>query len=438
MRGPALTSRPWSAGLPPLLGLLLCSLPGNARAEVTWGATAEARLGYGTNPFLSGAGDNDAGSGLVGFTLAPHLDWAQPTGLTTLAASYNRDQYFSRYGSADDYGVDLRRRQRVTGRLTATADAGYFSSRSGLLSTYYNGVITSPNLVDALAVGTRQRRTHGDLGLDWRPNARDDLQLSAFAEHDSFARIPRGDYTYYGATIGDSHAIDARTRVGAQLTVSRTQSAGFPDGTSFQPAATVQRTLGAHWTFNGSLGAIIQRQRVNGRTRSDVTPGFSASFCHDGVHSHVCLTASRQTAPSGLGGLRRQTQFGVEGVYRLTEHSRLLASGAYGISDTAGTVLLDTISYGDQRYAFARLGYQRDLSARLAAGLNGFYQRRTGRGLPEVHSVAVTVSLTARFGHATPALDVGPASNRPAAAPGAQPQQPLCDRAAGGCALPSG
>jgi hypothetical protein len=377
--------------------LLALLLPAAAQADVTWGGTAEARVGYGTNPFLYD--NSNAGSGLIGFTLAPQVDWREPTATTVLSGSYNRDQYFSKYGHADDYGVDLRRTQQFSSKLSGTAHAGYFSSISGLLSPFYNNIVSQPGTIDSLAVGARQKRVFGDVGLDYQPNARDAFSVTGVAEHDSYSRFFGGNYTYVGGTGSYSRAIDARTRVGVQLVGGESFSRAYPDTASIQPAATLQRKLSAHWTFKGSLGAIIELERTGGRSRTRVTPGFSASLCDDHPRLSLCATASRQTAPSGLGGLRRETQFGVEGTYRLTERSRVTGSVVAGRSDTDDPVLVDRVAYGNQRYVFARVSYQRDLSRRLAAGASGFFQQRSGGGLRNIHALAITFNLTAKFGH---------------------------------------
>ncbi len=398
--------RRWRLLLAALLALLL---PAAAQADVTWGGTVEGRVGYGTNPFLY---DNtNTGSGLAGFTLAPEVDGRQSTAKTVLSGSYNRDQYFSHYGHADDFNVDLRRTQQIDPKLTGTAEVGYFSSISGLLSPYYDTILVQPGAavqpgagvqpgaVDALAVGTRQHRIYGDAGLDYQPNARDAFSVSGAAERDTFARFFGGDYTYVGGTGSYSHVLDARTRVGVQIIGNETFSRAYPDTRSIEPAATLQRKLSAHWTFNGSLGAIIEHERIAGRSRTRLTPGFSASLCDDQSRLELCLTASRQTAPSGIGGLRREAQFGANATYRLNERSRITASAVYGISDADARVLIDGVAYGDQRYAFARINYQRDLNRRLSAGASGYYQQRSGGGLPNIHALAITFNLTAKFGH---------------------------------------
>ena len=361
-----------------------------------WGTTLEGRAGYGTNPFLNF--DTNKGSALVGFTIAPTLRWREATSTTELAGSYNRDQYFTRYDHTDDFNVDLRHTQQLSTKLSANGEVGYFSSISGLSSSIYNRVVIDPGVVDQLAIGTRQRRIYGDAGLAWQPTSRDSFQLSAVGERNTFSRFG-GDYSYLGLTGGYLHTIDARTRVGFNISVGRTYSHDFPDSTTIQPSLVLQRTLDAHWSFNGGVGIILQREQDIGGTRTTVTPGFNASLCSTYPRLTFCVTGSRQAAASGLGGLRRQTQIGANATYHLTEHSRVLGVASYGISQADRNVIIDSISYGNQRYALARADYQQDLSRRLSAGVTGSYQRRTGSGLPNVHALAITFNLTAKFGH---------------------------------------
>jgi len=413
-------------------------------AGLEWGATVQGRVGYGSNPFLDQRGN--AGTGLVGATVAPVLRWREPTAVTELSGSYNRNQYFSRYGNADDYTIDLRRNQQVSAKLSVNAHVGYFSSISGgLLSPYYDAgpavtgpvgvdagtiggslntgagglgavggalgsgsvpsgfasgpVIINPGTVDRLAVGARQRRLSGDAGFNWQPTARDNIHASVLAERDTFTRFG-GDYDYLSANAGYLRTLDARTSVGFDVTVGRVYSRAFPDSSSVQPSVTVQRRVGARWTLNAGVGAIIASQRGDGeiRRRTTVTPGFNASLCGEYPRASVCLSASRTAAPSGIGGLRRQTQFGVNGTFRLTERSRLIGAATYGISDSGNAVLINGVRYGNQRFALARLDYQRDLSRRISAGVGGSYQARSGAGLSDVHALAITFNLTARLG----------------------------------------
>lgn len=378
-----------------LLSLLVGVRPASA-ATFEWGGTVEGRLGYGTNPFLNR--DSNEGAGFAGFTVAPTLRWRSPTNVTELSGSYNRDQYFSRFGHTEDYSVDLRRTQTLSSKLTANAHVGYFSSVSGLLSPYYNTLLVTPGAVDELAVGTRQRRIETDAGLNWQPTARDTYRLNAVYAHQTYSSFG-GDYDYAGVTGAYLRTLDAKTRVGVDVTVAKTWSDQFPDSSSIQPDITLQRTLSPYWTFNGGIGLIIEHEQLDGRSRTNVSPGFNLSLCGTYPRSSVCLTASRASAASGLGGLRRETQVGVNGTYRINEHSRILAVGTYGVSDSDQTVLIDGIRYGDQHFALGRLDYQRDLSRRVTAGVGGSYQARSGAGLPHLHALAIDFNLTAKFGH---------------------------------------
>lgn len=381
--------------LAPLAALL--GRPAHA-ASFEWSATLEGRIGYGSNPFLNRGGNG--GTGLVGGTVAPVLRWRDPKSVTELSGSYNRDQYFSKYGHADDLAVDLRRTQQFSSKLSGNAHVGYYSQISGLFSPYYNTVVTDPVAVDQLAVGTRQRRIAGDAGLQWQPTERDEFHVSGVAQRSDYSRFG-GDFTYIGGTAGYLRTLDQRTKVGLDVTVGHIYSDAFPDSTTYQPSLEVQRTLSARWSLNAGVGVIVEEERFGARDRTSVSPGFNASLCGTYPRLSVCFTAARAVAPSGIGGLRRQTQFGVDGTYRLSERSRINGVATYGLSDSDEPVLVDGVRYGDQRYALARLAYQRDLSRRVAAGVSGNYQERSGGGLRDVHAVAITFNLTARLGRLT-------------------------------------
>lgn len=382
-----------------LLVLFLQQVSPALADTVDLGATIDARIGYGSNPFLRN--DQNEGSVLVGGTIAPVLTLRNSVATTELSGSYNRDQYLRRYGSTDDFNVDLRRTQQLNAKLSANAHVGYFSSISGLLSPYYNSVVVDPGAVDQLAVGLRQRRVYGSAGLNWQPTARDSYFVVGNAEHDTYSGFG-SSYDYYGATVGYTRQVNARTKLGVQLGIGKYESSNAPSSQSASPSITVERILSAHWTFKGSVGAIVERERFMHRAHTSVSPGFSASFCATYPRLSICLTGDRSTASSGLGGLRRQTQFGVSGSYTLTARSRILFAGSYGISKTSDDVAVNNVgSLGSLRYALARLDYQRDLTRRVSAGVSGSYQSRAGAHFPGAHALAITFNLTAKLGHLT-------------------------------------
>ena len=378
-----------------LAALVLQQLAPAHADTLTWRATVEGRVGYGTNPFLQV--DQNAGSGLAGFTVAPVITLQNAKATTELSGSYNRDQYFSHYGAPDDLNIDLRRVQQLSTKLTANAQVGYFSSISGLLSPYYNSIVVNPGAVDQLAVGLRQRRFYGQAGVDWHPTQRDHYTLSGIAEHDSYSRFG-STFNYYGVTGGYTRQINARTQLGAQLTAGYYTSRTAGHSRSLSPNLVFQRVLSAHWTVNGSAGAIIERERIQGRTHNSVSPGFSVGACGTYTRVDGCVTASRVAASSGLGGLRRQTQIGANLTWKLTPHSRVLAVASYGISNSNDPAITNVPTFGTLHYALARLDYQRDLTRRVSAGVSGSFQNRTGARLPEAHALTLTFNLTAHLG----------------------------------------
>ena len=372
--------------------LALLSVAPAIGAPMDFGGTAEVRAGYGTNPFLV-SGQN-GGSGLVGFTLSPVLTRRAETSTTSLGVTYNRDQYFRRYDHADDFLVDLNRTQQLSTKLSATAHAGYSSSISAFISPTFDNIVVDPTVIDQLALGQRRKRIEGDAGLSWQPTARDTFTLGVNAEKDSYGGRTAIDYYYYGANGSYSRAISSHTRIGVQLAASKVDQKGFRDSISYSPSFLLTQEINQHWTFNGSIGGIIDREhRTTGGTDTTTSLGFSGSLCGTYPRLNTCITASRQSAPSGIGGLRRQTQIGVTADYQLTEHSRLSGAASYGVSTEASPAI-----FPRQHFTLARIDYDRDLTRRISAGAGATYQSNTGGSLYGGHSVTVTAHLRAKFG----------------------------------------
>ena len=381
-----------------LLASAILALPQFAPADadtLSWSATVEGRAGYATNPFLDF--NRNAGSGVLGLTIAPSLTLRNSKAQTDLNGSFNYDKYTTNYGHDYDFTIDLRRRQQLSPEVSINGEVGYFSLISALTSPYYNALIIDPGAVDQLAIGLRSRRVFGSAGITWTPSTRDQFSLSGNAEHDSFSRFGES-YDYYGATGSYLRQIDGRTHLGVSLGLGHYNSSVAGSSTSVSPNLVVQRVLSARWNLNASVGAIVEDEHFRSGSHTSVTPGFNIGLCGKYTRWDVCFSGSRQTASSGLGGLRRQTQLGANGSYRLNEHSRVLGEASYGFSKQDDRLQQEFFATGTLRYASARLAYQRDLGRRFSVGGSGTYQNRSGGNIPDAHSYSATVNLTAHLG----------------------------------------
>jgi len=370
-----------------------------AAADILFGGTAQIRLGYADNPFL--AFDPPGGSGQVGGTIAPQLIRTTGLGKTTLSASYDRQQYFSHYDYSDSIAANLTHTQRFNERLDGTFHAGYLNSLNPFLGSNLN----QPNLVDPsagqspvdlLTVGQRTRQVNGDADFNWSPTERDFLSFGGNATRSTYNRSGNGllasNYTSYGANVSYMRALGARTKLGLQFVANHTDSGLYGTSTSYQPNVVLQMQLNQVWSFNGSVGGIFQKTGAPFHSSSR-SLGFNGSLCGTYPRHSICFTGSRQTAASGIGGLRTDLRFGINGSYRITEHSRIS-----GTAESTSSKTKDFAAVGNQKFRQASFDYSRDVSRRISVGFGGRYQWRDYQIQGKAHALSGTVNLSARFG----------------------------------------
>lgn len=396
-----------------------------AAAPVYLAGTVDLRLGYGSNPYL--AVSPPGGSGLVGANLSAILSHPTPTSDTTLTGRADVEQDFKHYGRSESYGGTLSRTQQFSTHLSGNAYVSYDSTVNPYRSGFGYGVLPSaagstpaapdattpppvvtppggPDLsnVDLLTVGQRTRTLTGGAGLNWQLSERDQFQVAGYASHSSYSSSQASSYTSYGGNASFVHALNGRTKIGAGVNVSRTISQGRPATTAYEPNVSLVQQLSAFWVFNGQVGVIFQDAgaTVGGKSTS---LGFSASLCGTYPRSTICVTGSRQAAPSGYGGQRIDTRAGLSLSYALSERSRVRLNATYDESSSQATSIVPT-----QRYYQIGGGYTRSVSRRISVGFSGSYQRRdysnlragvgAGAGNQSASGYTATVDLIAHFG----------------------------------------
>lgn len=368
-----------------LLAGLTAAAPA-AAAPFIFSGYVEGRLGYVTDPFLSGQG---GGSGLAGVTLAPVLTQTTSLGQTTVQGNYDREQYFSRFGYSETYGVDLTHAQRLSERLTGQVHAGYVNTNNATVSGNFD-----PVLNDLFTVGQRSWRVSGDGSLDWTATMRDRITASVNATRVVYTgdRLFASDYDQFGGTLDYLHTLTGRTKIGGTVSYVRYLSKDYPDSSSLQPGIKIQQDLSGTWTFNGDVGVILQK--IDGDSRTSTSLGFHASLCGKYPLSSLCVRASRASSGTGIGGLSRTTAFGADYSRRLSEHETFTLSGDYEKTSYAGSA----IGAVDATFVSANAGYSRDLTRRLSAGVSGRYQLRTTGNYGTEHSIAATVNIRMKIG----------------------------------------
>jgi len=370
-----------------------------AAADILFGGTAQVRLGYADNPFLDP--NSRGGSVQVGGTIAPQLTRTTALGQTVLSGTYDRQQYLTHYDFSDSIAADLRHSQRFSERLQGSFHAGYQNSLNAFLGGNLNRSIidqTSANQSpgDLLTTGQRTKTLTGDTTFNWIPTERDSLSFGGNVSRATYGGARNGltasNYTAYGANVSYMRAFGARTKVGLQFVASHTDSGLYGTSTSYQPNVVLQQQLSQVWSFNGSVGGIFQTTGFPLR-RSSHSLGFNASLCGIYPRHSVCFTGSRQTAASGIGGLRTDLRFGVQGSYQINQHSRIT-----GGADISNSKSRDFAAIANQKFRQASLDYSHDVTQRISVGFGGRYQWRDYQISGKARALSGTINLSARFG----------------------------------------
>lgn len=382
------------------LGLILLTMAAATPAmaqQIQFSAILQGNLGYGTNPFVRGGVTQ--GSGFAQGSFAPSLVYQTARSTTTLEGTYNRSQYFTLFGHTDSALASLKRVDLVTAHLTSTLSGSFTSTN--------NATITDPAAIDnePLNIGRRTYHTIGAYQLQWQASAKDQFVYGAQIEHSSygngnksgFTRLAASSYTQYAVNGGYSHAIDARTTVGAQVALSTVRSKLYPDSRTVQPSLTAKRQFSAIWEIDGHVGVVLQH--VSGPfARSTTAIGYGVNLCGTYPRSHLCVSAQHQTSPSGYGALRTNSSVNLDFTHDLTEHSHIVISASYYKTSSDKALLGPAGIAANARALLASEQYDRDLTQRLSAGFGATYQWRDSGISGSGHAVSASVHLKAKLG----------------------------------------
>lgn len=354
-------------------------------APVDFGMSIQGRAGYGSNPHL--VQDDNPGSLLVGIRLAPQVQTRTETSATSLTGYYDYTHYTRRYGHSDSLGIDARHEQRFSPTLSGNIHAGYVDS--------FNTLFGPIDTIDEVTIGQRQRVVSGDAGLSYQPNARETWDISGYGSRAFYPNADQqlSDYTNYGGGLGYSRAINDSTSLGARFGFGRYDSRSFADTTSYQPSLTIKQRLSGSWSLDAHVGVILERSTFAGAHFSSTSFGFGANLCRRVPRSTLCFEASRDTSPSGLGGLRTDLRGTASIDYKLTDRSTVRASATYGRSDSTGFSLAS-----DQDYGVARGEYSHRLTERISIGASVDYRLQKIEGFRNAHAVAGAVNITTLIG----------------------------------------
>lgn len=382
------------------LALLGAAVAAPAAAQpVQFSAVATSEIGYAVNPFL--VPGVTEGSILAAVGIEPKLLYQTARSTTTLQGKYNRENYLNRFGHSDSGEIGLVRTDLLSQFLTSTL--------TGTYTTTNQARINDPAVAasDPLDIGRRTKTLAGSYQLQWQATARDQLSYGAQASHRSYGTgrsLGPGlgslvsNYTQYSANAGYNRLLDARTTIGAQVSVSSTRSKIYPDSRVIQPSLTAKRQLNAIWEIDGHVGVVLQH--VKGPFASSSTSlGLGLNLCGTYPRSTICIQASRDTQPSGYGSLREQTSVSVHLTHELDEHSRIRVNAQYLKDSSNDLPTVTGVRVVNNAKAFLGMAeYDRDLTPRISAGFGGRFQQRDLSTIGTGRSYGGSIHVRAKLG----------------------------------------
>jgi hypothetical protein len=363
---------------------------------VQFSAVAEGAIGYGTNPFL--ASGVTEGAMFASARIDPRLYYQTARSSTALQGHYSRETYLHDLGHTDSGSIGLVRTDQLTQYLGSTLSASYLTTN--------RATISDPNQVevDPLNIGRRTRTFAASYHLQWQANARDQWSYSAQVSHLSYGKNHTAGlagiasiYTQYGVNAGYNHVVDARTTVGAQISLSSSSSRIYPHSRTVQPAVTAKRQLSVAWEIDGHVGMVFSR--IEGPfPKSTTSLGIGINLCGTYPLAQLCLKLNRDTQPSGYGPLRTMTSIAADISRKLDEHSRISLNAEYVRNSSGSFTLLGTPVSRDGKMIIVSSDYDRDITQRISAGFGGKYEWREFSGVPSARSYAGTIHVRAKLG----------------------------------------
>jgi len=369
--------------------------PASAQS-VQFSAVAQSEMGYATNPFVT-PGRTD-GSIFASASIAPRFVYQTARSSTTVQSRYSRETYLKNFGYTDSGMIGLIRTDQLTQYLGSVLTANFQTSN--------RETIGDPNQIttDPLNIGRRTRTLTGSYQLQWQASARDQLNYGTQVSHLSYgggqASGPGGvpsAYTQYGVNAGYNHTVDARTTIGAQVTLSTVRSKIYPDSRTIQPALTGKRQLSAVWAVDGHIGMSFSR--IEGpfpETKASLGVGFN--LCGTYPRTNICLRLNRDTQPSGFGPLRTTTSIGGDLTHQLDEHSRIRLSGQFFRNSSGSFSTIGVPVARDSKVILTSTDYDRDVTQRVSAGIGGRFQWRELTGYSTARSYTATFHVKAKLG----------------------------------------
>lgn len=389
-------------------GIVCCLLPVVAVAQTRTALDVTVGARAATNPY-DAVGSGGAAVALS-FGLDPSVIIERELSTLALTGSANIDRYLSKYGTdlSGSANADYERRLSETSSVGATAS--FSTTRSGISDLLRNGgtvatgtgspLLVDQQVVDVAGVPSRQNRMSFSVRGSVRPSAFDTVQASSGV---ALSRVTSGqgqDYRQLFTNLAYTRSLSETTSLTARVGFSDVDYSGRRDGDGqiVSPLVGVNFRIDPTLTVSLSGGVSIASIVQGGRKRTQTGLAAQGSLCKRGELTSLCLTGSRDTQPTSLGGVSRATSVGLNLDRRLSPNTTVTATARYGRTDQPSG---SQTAFGFRRteYVSAAATLSRRLSERVYLTVSPGFDRVSDDGTRSRRAnYEVMAGIRIRFG----------------------------------------
>jgi hypothetical protein len=379
-----------------------------ARAERKASVDVAVSAGLASNPYLVNNGSSGVRPSAT-IEIAPHLRSGDDITTVRLDGSASWVEYFGRYRTNKNLGINGGIDHRVSPQVSVRADAGFDTSIVGLNQALFgvvdpsNPEVTYPVVSDDVSLtggGDRRYSYTAGVGGSYRMSEQSSMTVDGRAV---LARFNGGstlnEYNNYSASVGYSRRVSPVMSLGARMGYSRANylRTALGDANIWSPAATVNYQISPTVTFQGNAGvSFVRINDLAGRTNHTSFSG-DASLCSAGLNVRYCLIGARATVPSGRDGLRTQTSVSASMSRQLSRLGSATATVGYSWASEPLSNVVAT-SPGKVRYVSASAAYNHQVGERTSAFVAAGYSDSFESGINRRANIQVSAGIRIRLG----------------------------------------
>ncbi|MBS0481118.1 MAG: hypothetical protein JSR96_03010 [Proteobacteria bacterium] len=313
----------------------------------------------------------------------------------TVDGDFQARQYFEKYGTDLSGYAGANLSQRLSERTTATASAGFRTSRTAMRDVLHlrgdPAATNNPDLVliDPGLIGTRLRTeiVQASAGLTYVASQRSSWTLGANYAQSWTDSATASDYRYLGGRIGYSHVLSEHTSLIASVDVGSSNylKTNAGDGFTVSPQVGVSTRLSPTVTLSTQGGVTFASvTQPDGSKRHFTSLAGSFRLCKAGANDSYCLNASRAAQPTVFGGLRSLTRIALDYTRTLNRRDSFTVTGDYTRNDGfKGSGVPDQPNYfggqasfnrkfNDRFYGFVTAGVEKATNSIISRPANLF------------------------------------------------------------------